>query len=348
MSKQANPTVIGGFVLGAVVLVVVAILVFSSGAWMRERVPIVTYFTTTVQGLNVGSQVLFQGVPVGQVTSIGVDYEFDRGRFRIPVRYEIWPRQMHILETSGEDERDLKTLLRELVAEHGLRAKLESVSFVTGQYVVTLGLEPSAPPLAAPQETQGPVQVPPTPATRDQVEEMLQTIDLGSLVGAATGTLQALEELLRSPALHSSLENLDDTLDGTRTALTELNTELRPLLQRADKTLAAYGELATTLEARVGPLATRIEQRLDDVSNDISGLTHNLETRIDPIANAATGALGEAEAAMGALADFAGEGSATRYEFSELLKEATRAARSLRSLADYLERHPESLLQGKR
>jgi len=348
MSKQANPTVIGGFVLGALALVVVAILVFSSGAWMRERIPMVTYFTTTVQGLNVGSQVLFQGVPVGQVTSIGVDYESGRERFRIPVRYEIWPRQMHVLEASGEAQGALKSLLRELVAERGLRAKLESVSFVTGQYVITLGLDPSAASASVPQESRGPVQVPPTPATRDQVEEMLQTIDIGELVGAATGTLQALEALLRSPDLQSSLQNLDHTLAGTRTALTALNTELRPLLQRADQTMTAYGELAATLEARVDPLATRIEQHLDDVSTDISRLTRNLDTRIEPITDAATDALGEAEAAMRAIADFAGEGSATRYELSELLREATRAARSLQSLADYLERHPESLLQGKR
>ncbi|MGD9410099.1 MlaD family protein [Thiohalocapsa sp.] len=348
MSKQANPTVIGGFVLGALVLVVVAILVFSSGAWMRERVAMVTYFETTVQGLNVGSQVLFQGVPVGQVTGIGVDYDATQGRVRIPVRYEIWPKQLHILDATRTDGGDLRSLLRELVAEQGLRAKLESVSFVTGQYVITLSLDASASPLTSAQEARGPVEVPPTPATRDQLEEMLQNIDLGTLVGAATGTLVALEELLRSPALHSALENLDGTLSGTRTALSELNAELRPLLRRADETFAAYRELAVTLEAQVNPLATRIEQRVDALSADISRVTQNLDASIGPVTNAATGALTEAGAAMRAITELAGEGSTTRYELSQLLTEATRAARSLRSLADYLERHPESLIQGKR
>lgn len=348
MSKQANPTVIGSFVLGALVLVVVAVLVFSSGAWMRERVLMVTYFTTTVQGLNVGSQVLFQGVPVGQVTGIGVDYEASRERFRIPVRYEIWPRQLHILDATEQNGQDLRALLIELVARHGLRAKLESVSFVTGQYVITLGLDHAAPPVDLEQKPRGPVRVPPTPATRDQVEEMLQNIDLGSLVGAATGTLEALETLLRSPDLEAALENLNGTLAGTRTALKELNAELRPLLKRADSSLAAYGELATTLQARVEPLADRIEQRVDQVSSDVSRLTRNLDARIGPVTDAATGALDNAGEAMRAITDLAGEGSATRYELSQLLTEATRAARSLRSLADYLERHPESLIQGKR
>jgi hypothetical protein len=40
MSKQANPTVIGGFVLGALALVVAGILIFSSAAWFKQRVAI--------------------------------------------------------------------------------------------------------------------------------------------------------------------------------------------------------------------------------------------------------------------------------------------------------------------
>ena len=346
MSKQANPTVIGGFVLGALGLVVVAVLVFSSGAWLRERVLMVTYFNTTVQGLNVGSQVLFQGVPVGQVTDIGVDYVTARESFRIPVRYEVWPRRLHILGTA--DGRNVRQLLHQLVKTQGLSAKLESVSFVTGQYVVTLGLDPTAPERNYPLEPRAPVRVPPTPATRDQVEEMLQSIDIEGLVSSATGTLRALEQLLRSPELKSAVAGLDGTLTGTSDALTRLNNELTPLLKRADQTLADYGKLAVTLEKRVGPLATNVEQRLATMSTDFSTLTDNLNASIDPIAAAATDALREASGAMRAISNLAGDGSTTRYELSQLLTEATRAARSLRDLADYLERHPEALIQGKR
>jgi paraquat-inducible protein B len=346
MSKQANPTVIGGFVLGALGLVVVAVLVFSSGAWMRERVRMVTYFNTTVQGLNVGSQVLFQGVPVGQVTDIGVDYVTARESFRIPVQYEIWPRRLHILGTA--DDRNVRELLHQLVEKQGLSAKLESVSFVTGQYVITLALDPTAPQRSYPLEPRGPVRVPSTPATRDQVEEMLQSIDIEVLVSSATGTLQALEELLRSSELKSALAGLDGTLTGTRDALARLNDELTPLLQRTERTLAEYGELAVTLEARIDPLANTIERRLDTLGAEFVALARNLDASIEPITSAATGALHEAGDAMRAISDLAGEGSSTRYELSQLLTEATRAARSLRGLADYLERHPEALLQGKR
>jgi paraquat-inducible protein B len=51
---------------------------------------------------------------------------------------------------------------------------------------------------------------------------------------------------------------------------------------------------------------------------------------------------------MRSIEQLTGEGSSTRYELEQLLAAATSAARSVRSLADYLERHPEALLQGKR
>jgi paraquat-inducible protein B len=42
-----------------------------------------------------------------------------------------------------------------------------------------------------------------------------------------------------------------------------------------------------------------------------------------------------------------GENSALRYEFGKALTEITGAARAMRVLAEYLDRHPEALLRGK-
>jgi paraquat-inducible protein B len=285
-------------------------------------------------------------VPVGQVTDIGVDYVTADESFRMPVRYEIWPRQLHIL--GAAEDGDIRALLHELVEMQGLRARLESVSLVTGQYVVTLGLEPDAPPLSDPLPVKGPVRVPPMPATRDQVEELFQSIDLAGLVASATGTLQALEELLRAPELKLAINGLNGTLEGMQETLAQLNADLTPLLQGVERTLAEYRKLAETLDARVGPLATTLEERFSALSTEYAALARNLDARIGPLSDAATEALDEAGAAMRAVTDLAGEGSPARYELTQLLTEATRAARSLRGLADYLERHPESLIQGKR
>jgi paraquat-inducible protein B len=42
-----------------------------------------------------------------------------------------------------------------------------------------------------------------------------------------------------------------------------------------------------------------------------------------------------------------GADSQIRYDLTQLMKELTEAARSIRLLASYLERHPDALIRGK-
>ena len=227
MSKQANPTVIGGFVLGALVLVIIGILVFGSGAWLRERIQMVTYFPGSVQGLTVGAQVLFQGVPIGQVTDIGLDFLPERDSFRIPVHYEIYPKQVHVLSREGET--DAREVLARLVDEKGLRARLESVSFVTGQYLVALSLNPNLPPRPFAPVEEGPIRVPAMPATRDRIEQMLTNLDLDKLVDTVTNTLAAIEQIVESGDVTSVIQNLDATLREAKGLLATLDDNLAPV-----------------------------------------------------------------------------------------------------------------------
>lgn len=342
MSKRANPTVIGGFVLGALVLVIVAILVFSSGALLRERISMVTYFPGSVQGLNVGSQVLFQGVPIGQVTHIGVDYVPERDSFRIPVHYEIWPQNVHVLGSIGEA--DAREVLQRLVDEKGLRARLDSVSFVTGQYVVTLGLNPDLPKRDYAVPPDGPIRVPALAATRDRVEEMLANLDLNDLVDTATETLAAIRDLAASGELREAIEHLNATLIDAESLLASMATRLDGLAEGTDATLGEYRGLAADLRRGLGPLTADLQT----AANSFSAVAQGLEADVAPLSEAAREALRETGAAMRAVRGLAGAGSPTRHELDRLLAEATRAARSLRTLTDYLERHPEALLQGKR
>lgn len=342
MSREANPTVIGGFVLGAVALVVIGILVFSSGAWLRERIFLVTYFPGSVQGLNVGAQVQFQGVPIGQVVEIGLDYIADRDSFRIPVRYEVWPKTIHVLgDLEGTEPSEL---IQHLVDQRGLRAQLESVSFVTGQYLVTLSLNPDLPKRDYEQDPEGDIRVPAIAATRDRVQEMLENLHLDKLVDTTTNALEAINTLLAANETRSALDNLDQALAGIATLVEKIDQEITPLSARASKTLTEYQQLAETLRNDASPLL----QALSQATQRVTAVATSVEAEIGPISGSAQAALDEAATAMRAISELAGEGSSTRYELDQLLSTATQAARSIRVLADYLERHPEALLQGKR
>jgi hypothetical protein len=85
MRRQANPAVIGGFIVGASVLTVAGILIFGSGRFFANIDRVVMYFAGGLQGLRVGAAVDLQGVPVGTVTGIKAVIDPQSVEVQIPV-----------------------------------------------------------------------------------------------------------------------------------------------------------------------------------------------------------------------------------------------------------------------
>ena len=65
MSKPASKALIGAFVLGALALAIATAMILGSGALFSRRIKFDVYFTGSVKGLQVGSPVMFKGVPIG-------------------------------------------------------------------------------------------------------------------------------------------------------------------------------------------------------------------------------------------------------------------------------------------
>ena len=72
--NRANPKLIGAFVVGAVALVVMGFLLLGGAQFLTQKRTLVAYFEGSVKGLNVGAPVEFQGVPVGAVTDIQLQF----------------------------------------------------------------------------------------------------------------------------------------------------------------------------------------------------------------------------------------------------------------------------------
>ena len=70
MDKQMRPALVGAFVVGALALVVTAIILLGSGSLFRTRHLYVLYFKSSVNGLHVGAPVKFRGVEIGSVNRI--------------------------------------------------------------------------------------------------------------------------------------------------------------------------------------------------------------------------------------------------------------------------------------
>jgi paraquat-inducible protein B len=173
MGRRANTTLIGAFLVGAVALIVIGILVFARGQFLSEKRTFVLYFDGSVKGLNVGAPVDFQGVRVGSVTDMGVQYLAAENAFRIPVYIELEAgriRQMGVREKEADRRAFLKSLI-----DRGLRAQLGTVSLVTGQLFVQLDFHPSTPVRLVGTDPDVP-ELPTIPTTLQQASAAAQEL----------------------------------------------------------------------------------------------------------------------------------------------------------------------------
>ena len=62
---------------------------------------------------------------------------------------------------------------------------------------------------------------------------------------------------------------------------------------------------------------------------------------------AAKSMIGRADKALASVDSLVGDNSEIRQQLAKMFQELTDASRSIRELADYLERHPDALIKGK-
>ena len=63
MNKRISPTLIGAFVVGALALVVIAVIAFGSGQLFRQTKDFALYFPGEVNGLHVAAPVKCRASP---------------------------------------------------------------------------------------------------------------------------------------------------------------------------------------------------------------------------------------------------------------------------------------------
>src|SRR5262245_23666947 len=174
MRKRANPAVIGGFVVGAVALLVIGVLLLGGGRFLTEQHTYVLYFEDSVEGLSVGAPVTQQGVRIGSVSDIQVQYLRWKGEFRIPVFIDIEPGRVKEVGVGDSPRRGGEAFIK-FLTERGLRAQLHLDSLVTGQLSVQLGFHPGTPVRLVGGEGKVP-EIPTIPSAFDQVSATVQSL----------------------------------------------------------------------------------------------------------------------------------------------------------------------------
>ena len=140
MPRQPNKRKIGIFmVTGVTVLLLILGGLLQNKIFGNKGKEVVMFFDESVNGLSVGSAVVFKGVKIGEVSRIEIKADPEELSFSIPVYAKMQAKSIN----SNSFFSSPKAVLDELVRK-GLRARLATHSFVTGQLMVELVMMPES------------------------------------------------------------------------------------------------------------------------------------------------------------------------------------------------------------
>jgi len=327
MSKPANKTLIGVFVTVAIALIVTAVLMLGSGRLFRHHPKYVMYFEDSVRGLSVGSPVLFRGVRVGSVTDIGMEFDPVDLSVLIPVYAEFDEGKS---DTSDSyilkgDRAALRQELTHALIKKGLRAQLELQSVLTGQLVISLEFHPDTKANFVGRDTRYP-EIPTIPSRFQQLAKRLENVPVEDILLELRSTLAGIRQVVNSPDTAKILSSGARGMEEARALMRHVDEEVRILTQNANETIRETQALVKNVNSEIAPLAKRIARISEE-----TGAT-----------------LKKARDAMEMIEDSVGSESALAARLPDTLKELERAARSVRLLAEELNRHPEAVVWGKK
>jgi paraquat-inducible protein B len=122
----------------------------------------------------------------------------------------------------------------------------------------------------------------------------------------------------------------------------DLEAKITNIVAKLDK--LPYEEIGDDLKKALASLDQMLKAADKAVKHLDAEVTPGLKTTLDGV----HGALATADRVLkNTDATLVGKDAPVPQELSTALQELARAARALRILADYLERHPESLIRGK-
>ena len=317
MSKQVNKTAIGAFVIGAIALIAGALIIVGSGKFFTKSIPCIFYFDGSVQGLSVGSPVTFRGVQIGEVRAISLMFDPSRVEMEIPVRAVLFPDTIDFVK----GERGIQNMKQAI--ERGLRAQLQTQSLITGQLMIALDFSPDRP---ACYKGDGEIlEIPTVPTVVEQLSQVIKGIKFDEILSKLTRVVEGIEKLVNAPELVSSLKNLDTALQDIQKLARSVDRQVDPLSGSVISAADEYGNLAKNINAELSTMSDVLEKTLASAQ----ATAEKMEKTLNNSANITS------------------EGSPVMHELLRSLRELSDSARAMRSLADYLERHPESVIFGK-
>lgn len=347
---------IGIFVVGAAVVAAIGLATFFGGGFGDSKTRALMVFRGTVSGLDVGTQVQFRGMRIGEVREVRTLYDPPSGQVQFAVIAE-FSGSIEIAGAGKDQAVGAGVWLQDMI-DRGLRAQLQTRSFVTGQQVIMLDFAPAGDPPQFSRLELASFEIPTRRSTNEQIADTLRDVPIRELASDAQRLIAGVDRLLNDqpgkpaplPALLNNLITLAADLDRSAPRMAD---EIGSTAREARTALATLAQAARTIERQVDTGGTAVAATAQDVQR-LAGRLDTAVAATERTIVAAERALARIEQAAAradqtvARLDHAlSEDSPIGAGLANTLAEATAAARTLRGTAESLQRDPQSLLLGR-
>jgi len=243
------------------------------------------YFDGGVRGLQSGAPVELQGIEIGQVLDVKLEFDVEKDAFRIPVLIETEPDRITSTGSMPEGDENQRTM--DYLVAKGMRAQLKTGSLITGQLLVAVDMHPNAPPAKIDWEGVYPV-LPTVPTAMEEITtsltqllNKLEKLPIEQIGYELRDTITGAKRLVNSPELQKSATALNETLNEAQKFVAALNKNVAPELDEAVSNLNAAliqaQKLARSLNSNVAPQADRTLKELQSAARSIKVWAEYLE-----------------------------------------------------------------------
>ena len=392
MSKTSSRvTAIGFFVVTGTALLVAMLIAFGGNSWFRSSATYTMSFNCSVKGLSNGSPVMFRGVSIGQVTNIRLQSpdgttevfsaETDNSstsHFPVLVTVALNPEKLGFpayswwailsgkaLTHSRREE--LEAYLADMVLDQGLRAKLQTLSLLTGQLSIELIFDPLADELDNMNNIRAQLRdgfFPTRLNFLDAVSNRIGEKHFRNQMESIQKIIAQITDFIDSGKSKQLLDDISIIAGNLRTTTDTLNQKFPPLLDDAQSTVADAKSLVGHANEQLAPLVSNTNQLMKRIGlvseaarlllNNLNEITTNSQPQVESILAKVNTSLDEAQLTLedtrSSLKDarsVIAPNSPTRLQLEKTLDNCQDTLDSLRTLIENLNRNPQILLMGE-
>lgn len=309
------------FVMAASIIAVAAVMVFGAAKFFSRTENFISFFSESVNGLDVGAPLKYKGVKIGKVEGIFISSSKNIKESSVSVVYSIDIDQLR--RKTGTDFKDYSDWMDEQIAE-GLRAKLNYQSIVTGMLYIEL----------------------------DFIADKGEKYDLkygGTRFKEIPAAKSGLSELAKGfEKTMADVAKIDFAGIGqnVHSAIVKVNEKLAAIDAKAisDNAVSALKGVDDLVRNR--DVAEAIK-KLDVLLSDSDALVNDARAELKNFSSSGASLAARLDEVLRNVNSVVAPQSPLRYQIAVLVKTMNDSMSYISNFTDYLQRNPNSLLRGK-